>query len=191
MKFLGFLAALLLLVSSCAPRVQVDARRNVNFNKYRTYAWMDPDVTAGKNPVFYNEIATQNVEDALNGTLAEKGLSLNQTSPDLIIGYHFFVENKTRTVSDPSPMYGPFMGWGRWGWNGWGPGWWGWNGGMRQYRQEQYQSGTVVVDMVDARTRKLVWRGAVQDAINNPTRIGPELTREVNRILEKFPERPS
>lgn len=184
-------ATLLLVLGSCAPKVQVDARRNVNFAKYRTYAWMDPEVKAGQNPVFYNEIATQNVEAALNGTLAEKGLRLDQSNPDLLIGYHFFVENKTRTVSDPNPMYGPYLGWGRWGWNGWGPGWWGWNGGFRQTRQEQYRVGTVVVDMVDARTRKLVWRGAVPDAITNPSRIGPELTREVNRILEKYPERPS
>jgi hypothetical protein len=189
MKTILLIPSLLLVLGSCAPKVQVDARQNVRFDKYQTYAWMEADVTAGKNPVYYNDIATQNVEHIVDGTLAEKGLRRDETNPDLLVGYHFFVENKTRTVSDPAPFYGPYYGWGRWGWRGWGPGWWGWNGGFRQYRQEQYKSGTVVVDIVDANTRKLVWRGAVQDAITNPNRIGPELTRELNRILEKYPER--
>ena len=35
------------------------------------------------------------------------------------------------------------------------------------YTQEKYDAGTVVVDMVDARTKQLIWRGSVQDAIAN------------------------
>lgn len=151
---------------------------------------MDTDVKAGQNPVYYNQLATESVENAMGSVLQEKGLAQNDSKPDLLIGYHFFVEDKTRTVANPTSLsYGPYLGWGRWGYGGWGPGWWGYGG--NQYTQQQYKDGTLVVDMVDARTHKLVWRGAVENAVADPTRITAQLTKEAERIISKFPERNS
>lgn len=187
MKNILIIAALVLAFTACAPKVAVD-KANVNFSKYRTFAWMDSDVKAGQNPLYYNDLASQNVENAVNKVLNDKGLAKANRRPDLLIGYHFFVEEKTRTVANNTgALYGPYYGWGRWGWSGWGPSWWGWGG--PQYTQEQYQAGTLVVDMVDARTKQLVWRGSIQDAVSNPARIGEQLTRQVKDIVEKFPDR--
>ena len=181
---------LLAALSACSPRVAVDSNSKADFSKYKTFTWMDTDVKAGENPVYYNQIATESVENTMGSVLQEKGLTQSNTKPDLLVGYHFFVEDKTRTVANPtSPFYGPYGGWGRWGYGGWGPGWWGWGG--NQYTQQQYKAGTLVVDMVDARTHKLVWRGAVEDAVVNPTRITAQLTKEAERIVSKFPERNS
>ncbi|WP_461099884.1 DUF4136 domain-containing protein [Spirosoma luteolum] len=190
MNRLLLLGGLLLALVSCSPRVTVDQNNNVNFNKYRTFAWMDSDVKAGQNPLYYNQIATENVENTVARVLTDKGLQVASRRPDLLVGYHFFVENKTRTVATPnSPYYGPYLGWGRWGYQGWGPSWWGWGG--QQYVKEDYQAGTLVVDMVDARTRRLVWRGSIQNAVSDPARIAAQLTREVEKIVEKFPDRKS
>lgn len=190
MKRFLIIAAVMVAAYGCAPRVTVDRNNQVNFSKYKTFAWMDSDVKAGQNPLYYNQLATESVENTMSKVLADKGLKPVESRPDLLVGYHFFVENKTRTVAQPmSPFYGPYLGWGRWGYGGWGPGWWGWGG--PQYTQEEYQAGTVVVDMVDARTRKLVWRGSVQNAIGDPSRIAAQLTKEVERIMEQFPERKS
>ncbi len=179
------LAAVVLVAFGGCSSVRVDSNPRVNFSKYKTYAWMEPDVKAGRNPAYYNELASQNVESTVDNVLGGKGLQRTESRPDLLIGYHFFVEQKTRTVTDPAPFYGPYYGWGRWGWQGWGPSWYGWGGGRRQ---EQYNAGTVVVDMVDARTRKLVWRGSVEDAVNSPARISTELARQVEKIVEKYPQ---
>ncbi|MFD2570906.1 DUF4136 domain-containing protein [Spirosoma soli] len=190
MKQVLMIVGLLSVIYGCAPRVTVDSNSNIDFNKYKTFAWMDSDVKAGQNPLYYNQLATESVENTMGRVLSEKGLKEVKSKPDLIVGYHFFVEDKTRTVATPnSAFYGPYAGWGRWGYGGWGPGWWGWGG--QQYTQEQYQAGTLVVDMVDARTRKLVWRGSVQNAVADPARIAAQLTKEAERIAEKFPERKS
>ena len=192
MKYGLMAVALLLVVSSCAPRVTVDANQRVNFSKYRTYAWMDSDVKGSQNPLYYNQLASDAVENTVNQVLSEKGLKEVKSRPDLIIGYHFFVEEKTRTVATNNyagPLYGPYYGWGRWGFAGWGPSWWGWGG--PQYREEEYQAGTVVVDMVDARTKQLVWRGSVQQAVNDPARITSLLPKEIERIVERYPQRNS
>ncbi|WP_420147222.1 DUF4136 domain-containing protein [Spirosoma sp.] len=190
MKRLLVIFGLMALGYGCSPRVAVDSNSRTDFNKYKTFTWMDSDVKADQNPAYYNQLATQSVENTMGSVLQEKGLTQNESNPDLLVGYHFFVEDKTRTVANPtSPFYGPYAGWGRWGFRGWGPGWWGWGG--NQYTQEQYKAGTLVVDMVDARTHKLVWRGAVEDAVVNPTRITAQLTKEAERIVSKFPERNS
>ena len=181
------LASLLALIYACSPRVAVDKSSKADFSKYKTFAWMDSDVKAGENPVYYNQLATESVENTMSGVLSQKGLKPVEARPDLLVGYHFFVEDKTRTVSTPtSAFYGPYAGWGRWGYGGWGPGWWGWGG--QQYRQEQYKAGTLVVDMVDAKTRKLVWRGSVENALSDPSRITAQLNKEAERIVEKFPD---
>jgi hypothetical protein len=190
MKYVVMLVGVVLTINACSPRVVVDSNSRVNFNKYRTFAWMDSDVKAGQNPLYYNSLATENVENTMSKVLAEKGLKPVEARPDLLVGYHFFVEDKTRTVSTPnSAFYGPYSGWGRWGYGGWGPGYWGWGG--QQFVQENYKAGTLVVDMVDAKTRKLVWRGSVQNAVGDPARIAAQLTKEAERIVEKFPERNS
>jgi hypothetical protein len=174
MLAVGFLLA----VVGCSPRIAVDTAQNIDFSKYRTYAWMKSDVKAGENPLYYNEIASRNVEQTVENELTTKGLRKVK---------------RTRTVATNNgpyrPFYGPYYGWGRWGYAGWGPGWWGWNNFGPQYQQEQYQAGTLVVDMVDYRTKRLVWRGSVQNAVNDPARIGNQLAREVRRIVDKFPER--
>lgn len=186
MKRLLILFGLLTVGYGCSPRVTVDRNSQVNFNKYKTFAWMDSDVKAGQNPLFYNELATQGVENTMSSVLQEKGLTPNESNPDLLVGYHFFVEDKTQTVPRTvTPLYGPFLGWGRWGYGGWAPGYWGWGG--QQYVQQQYKSGTLVVDMVDARTHKLVWRGSVENAVANPANITAQLTKEADRIITKFP----
>ncbi len=189
-KFLLMLSVLS-LGFGCAPRVTVDTADNVDFSRYRTYAWMQPSVKAGENPIYYNAIATQNVEQTIEGALSQRGLRRTERRPDLLVGYHFFVEEKTRTVANNTGrmgLYGPFYGWGRWGFGGWGPSWWGWNSWGPMYTQERYEAGTVVVDFVDARTKQLVWRGSVQNAIGNPARIKDQLAREVARIVDRFPQ---
>ena len=190
MKNSLLLLTLLVGVTACAPRVAVD-KANVDFSKYRTYAWMNSSIKGSNNPVYYNQLATQQVEETVSKELSKKGLKEATRRPDLLLGYHFFIEEKTRTVSTgnnygPYGAFRPYMGWGRWGYAGWGPGWN--NFGGPQYTQEKYEAGTVVVDMVDVRTKRLVWRGAVQNALGNPTRISQNLTKQVERIVEQFPQ---
>ena len=192
MKRLLVILGLVILGYGCAPRVTVDRNQRVDFSKYKTFAWMDSDVKAGQNPVYYNQLATQGVENTMSDVLKQKGLTQNEANPDLLVGYHFFVEDKTRTVTNPtalSPFYGPYLGWGRWGYRGWGPGYWGWGG--NRYSQENYKEGTLVVDIVDTRTHKLVWRGTAEKAIVDPARITTQLTKQAENIIDRFPNRTS
>jgi hypothetical protein len=56
-----------------------------------------------------------------------------------------------------------------------------------------YDAGSLVVDFVDARTDKLVWRGwseeSVDGAIDNQALMERKIDRAVARILQRLPAR--
>jgi hypothetical protein len=41
--------------------------------------------------------------------------------------------------------------------------------------------------MVDAKSRRLVWRGSVENAVGNPAQIEKTLANQVEKIVEEFP----
>jgi hypothetical protein len=56
----------------------------------------------------------------------------------------------------------------------------------------QYEEGTLVIDFVDAASRKLVWRGTGSGALESeptPEETTRGIDRAVAKILEQFPPR--
>jgi hypothetical protein len=55
----------------------------------------------------------------------------------------------------------------------------------------EYDSGTLVLDFVDARTKKVVWRGWAQNnmegVIANQDRLEAHIDEAVRRMFERFP----
>jgi hypothetical protein len=50
--------------------------------------------------------------------------------------------------------------------------------------------GTLVVDMFDSATKKLIWRGSVSDILSNkPNKNEKELEIDVHKMFEHFPPR--
>jgi hypothetical protein len=67
---------------------------------------------------------------------------------------------------------------------------------MTAQRQiETYTDGTVVVHMVDAKTKQVVWEGEVPDVVNlpvdNPVRATKEVDAAVTKLFTKYPPRSS
>ena len=54
-----------------------------------------------------------------------------------------------------------------------------------------YEQGTLVVDIVDARSNRVVWRGWAQDSvegvIDNQDRMERQFDEAVTRMLKQFP----
>ena len=54
-----------------------------------------------------------------------------------------------------------------------------------------YDAGTLVIDLVDARTNKLVWRGwsegNVEGVVNNQRWMEERIDEAVTRIFERLP----
>ena len=53
-----------------------------------------------------------------------------------------------------------------------------------------YTKGTLVIDILDAKTDELVWRGSAVNRMSDPTYDAKEINKVVEKILEEFPPRP-
>lgn len=168
-------------------QVSTDYDKSVNFSQYKTYAWCTPDIEVGRNPVYNSPLITSNIEATLSTELQKRGLTMNPEQPDLLVGFHTYTEKRTQTVANPpAPLYYPFGFRAGWRYFPYGYGNWPyqWNTG---FQQRQYTEGTLVVDFVDAKSKQLVWRGLIEGAIDNPTRIEREITRGVQKIMKEYP----
>ena len=58
-------------------------------------------------------------------------------------------------------------------------------------RVSEYEAGTLVIDMVDAKTNKVVWRGWAQDSmtgvIDNQTRLEKQIDEAVTKMMRELP----
>jgi hypothetical protein len=94
---------------------------------------------------------------------------MDESNPTFLVAIHGGVEDKVNVSS-----YGYYYGYrGYWG----GP----------HLDVHQYQEGTLVIDLIDAQTKELFWRGwasQVVDQTDDPTR---KINEAVAKILANFP----
>lgn len=65
-------------------------------------------------------------------------------------------------------------------------------GGPRTYVRE-YEVGTLILDGVDAREQRLVWRGTAQAELHrdlSPDALQKKINDAVHKLLARFPPRP-
>ena len=163
------LASATLGLTSCSPfQVRSDYAETANFNSYKTYKIRIDDLKL-------NDIDKDRVLNELSRQLQSKGLQSGE-NPDLIINVK--ANHKKVTDINSSTPYG------MWGWGG--P--FGWGIGMNRTWTSNYNEGAIIVDMVDARSNKLVWQGIgnaeIDSKPDNPEEfINSSTARNCWRIL--------
>ena len=167
MKLRWSAAALVCLgtLLSCASSLKVDAGwdQNAKFANYKTWAWK-PDGSIA-DPVW-----AKRFQDVLSDQLATDGLTqvgLGQ-SPDLWAAVHARLGSETRTMS-----YDP----------GWGYGYGAW-GSLDTFTYE-VPAGSFVVDLVDVKLKRVVWRGKAKDTIA-PDKTNEEREKKLISILAQM-----
>jgi|SRR5580693_6038083 hypothetical protein len=191
-KSVAWLAALLGLgLASCTTlRTTVDYDREVDFSKYRTFhiknvhAQPGPGVRppggpggpGGGPPVAPNDLADRRIKRALEAVLTAKGLRRDDENPDLWVVPHVRLSHETVVYS----------------WDaGWGYGWrWRYGLGWGAASVAEIPIGTLIVDLVDAHAKELVWRGTATDTIDphaSPQEKEQALTEAVEKMFRDFP----
>jgi hypothetical protein len=152
--------ACLMPVAAAAQSVSVDYDRGVDFTKYRSYAWAP--VKTVENPLIDRRIVA-----AIEGELAKKGWTKDSTSAGAVVLYQAAIDESRQLV----------------GWST-GPRW----SGMGTIREEKVLTGQMVVEIYDAATQQLIWRGIVSDAISDkPETNEKRLNAAVAKLFKKFP----
>jgi uncharacterized protein DUF4136 len=162
-------------LAACAATMTVSSHveRGLDFSRYRSFAWGPADALPTGDPrLDQNAFFKDHVQGAVERQLAQRGLQLASGDADLLIHYH---ANITRRI-DPNQAdraYGYYAP------------------GEAPPGQIDYEAGTLVLDIVDARTNRLVWRGwaqnGVEDMLRDPDRMARTIDQAVTRMLQRLP----
>lgn len=156
------------LISCTSVRVNADYDKKANFEAYKTYAYFK----SGIDQAEITDLDKKRILYAIDDVMATKGFAKSET-PDLLIS----IFTKEREVVDVYQNYG--FGWG-WGW---GPGW-----GMGYSRAITTPEGTLFIDIIDAKTKELIWQGQGTGYLSSNTDKKEERIKEfVSKILEQYP----
>jgi hypothetical protein len=127
-----------------------------------------------RDPLANNQIWSNDVKQAIRTDLAEHGyVEATSGHPDFYVA--FYVGLKDRY--DVNAMgYGLPVFHRR--------GWWGWPGGYDVW-SVPYTQSTLIVDVIDAKTNQLVWRGYDTDTLNSG-HPGKTLDSAVDHIVTRL-----
>ena len=169
LRLAAVLAISSVMMAGCALR-RVDSylARGANLASYRTYAWGPADRSGtGDVRLDNNEIFQERVRVAVEKQLAARGFEKTAAAPQVLVHYHASVEQRIDlTESEPwqsCPDCKPFI----------------------------YDAGTIVIDLVDAPTGDLLWRGwstaNIDRIVDNQQWLEEHIDETVAKIFERLP----
>lgn len=143
-------AAALLTACASGPDIRSDYDQSVDFSQYTTYNFFSPMGIENPN---YSTIYGSVFREAISREMEARGY-VKSDDPDLLLNVSARLQDKTKvtTYNDPYPM--GYYGYRR----GFYDPWYGYGYGT-QTHVSQYTEGTVNIDMVDARAKRMVWEG--------------------------------
>jgi hypothetical protein len=184
---IGLAVSALLPVAAMGQKVSYDYDRDANFTRLRTYAIKDSptkETTAAKTTTYDSPLVKERINQAVASQLEGRGLRRSDEHPDLyVVTRETFETQKDYTVYNP---YG--WGWGGYGW-GWGYGS-GWGLGYSDIEVRDIIVGTLTIDLEDAATGELLWRGVGVKTVHphsSPEHRDRRVVRVVGKIFKNFP----
>jgi len=181
-------AVLVIGLGSCASsKVHTDTDPQANLSRYKTFRFTDTDDQAGPNPLYHSSILEDAIHREIAMELEKRGIDEDRHNPAMLIAYHTYTEKKQSSINNYYPMMYGGWAWRMYPW-GFAPYPWGyWDGYQRNY---EYTEGTLIIDAIDAKTNKLIWRGSISDVINGPADVNRKAIKAVRLIFDKFPIHP-
>ena len=154
---------------SLAQQVKTDYDRGADFSQYKTYSW---EKIQTQDPLWVNRI-----KEAVNADLTAKGWMPVEAGGNVAI----VAMEMTQNHQTLNTYYDGFGG----GWN------WGGGFGDATTTTENYKVGTLVVDLFDANTKKLIWRGSSSDTLSDKSGKNIKtLDKGVQKMFDHFPPGP-
>ena len=146
-----------------AQTVHTDHDPSVNFSSYRTYYWAKTD------PVQGNEILNERIMWGVDAGMARRGWTKAPADrADLAV-----VANVTTQAQQKLENF--YTGWGGWSWAGWDAG---------ETATHTYLKGTMIVDLFDAKTKKLVWRGVATETVSySPVKNAERIDKSIETMF--------
>jgi Domain of unknown function (DUF4136) len=150
-----------------AVDIKSDYDHKADFSKYHTYSWLGAKAS--------NSLWEDRIREAVESALAAKGWTKVESGGDASVAAVGTTTNQ--------PTYTTFYnGFPRWYWHGWD--------GMAITTVDYNRVGTLVVDVFDSGTKKLIWRGVAEDTLSSkPEKNDKKLDEAVDKMFDHFPPR--
>ena len=178
MKFLSFLLApIVLLFSACGPSVDMPSGRSKGYTSARL-------VQGTKKPTFAEVDASTNrmIQKALANSFRSNGLQVGGADAELIVGYLLIIQDNASTL-----LIDDYFGYGR-------------DaehiadvahvrGVVDNERPDRFERGGIVIDVMDAKTNKLVYRNFAKRDIHrglSDSARQQRIQEAVNEAMQKF-----
>lgn len=178
MRWFTALAATTLLASCAAStRVHTTVAPDARLERLHTFRVLTPPPrqdgrVTPTDPMLDNTITNRALREDLANAFTSRGYTLDDRDPDFTVAYYASTKDK---LDVRMWDYGYR---GRWG---------GWRE-PAGYAVQPFTEGTVIVDVVDARTRDLLWRGmGVSRVSDDPDEYVRALRKVAKDIVGKFP----
>ena len=185
------LLALALGLSACSNYTyHAVSNKKLNSN-YQSFAWL-PESKSKASKIYDNDVATDRIVEATSTALENRGLKLDNKNPDLLIKYTASVNTTTKQYSDPvyynpPARYVPRVAFSR---------------GRAFYyysyinpypvyvgsemRKINVKEGSVMIDLIDRKSGKLIWRGWAEGEITNSEKAINDIPKVVDNIFKKL-----
>jgi hypothetical protein len=163
--------ALCVLLACVAPAIAVGQQVSVNYNHsqsfsgFHTYAWGSNNANQIQDSILA-QVAIQDIDSALQA----KGLQKVQENqnPDVLVTANGGMKEQTSYSA--------------WGMRGIG-------GGMGGITPQQNVTGTLIVDLYDAKGQSLIWRGIAQNSLDNNGNKNQQMVQKaVTKMFKQWPK---
>lgn len=138
----------------------------LDFTSYETYAWLEPadeQATRGRGP---SPLVEKRIVSEIDEALDAKGFrKATSRPPDFLV--NFLVTTQQKIDFDSY-----YVGWGYYGWYG-----------GTQVSARQWTEGTIIIDVIDAKSKELAWRGWATAAVDPDIRQ-EERNRRIREVVQ-------
>jgi len=186
-RVLSVLFAVLLAGPAFAQKIYIDYDRDYDRSKIKTFAWAESGEATLEHtePMLHSQIVITIAE-----YITEGGLTQVDSDPDVYFTYHGSSKEEM-TINTASIGYSYPTGWAYSSYGGYG-GYYGQHyggvysgyAGVSTAMVNSYQVGTLVVDVWDARTETIIWRGIAAEIVVPENLV--KLDKKVDKALRKM-----
>ena len=178
------------LLGCTGARVSTNKTASIDLSKYKTFAYL-PMLKDSADQSAYNYEAETRFMDQIGEEMRELGYTMDVDNPDLLVyaQAQFQQEEDLQT----EPIYNNYTYYNY----GYAPafnypyyysGYTGVNDVVGYDLEEvDYGEGTMVVDLIDAETNNIVWRGTAKDEAFSVDAVQNNLSSYADQIFEDYP----
>lgn len=179
-----------LALAGCATTLDIhtDYDCRADFSKLKTFAWVPDMKQESKDPRIDNAVTDARIRSAVEKVLTTKGYQkVIEGQPDFQVAYQAAIKEKLDAKMTDFPYSTPSM---QDIVNGNFSQDMMWAYGRSQTFLSQYEEGTLILDIVDPKKKKLMWRGTAKATVveeRDPAKKEARLHEGVQQIFVAFP----